>query len=146
MIVLHEPPPLFDEIVGRFKLQLGAEIIFAWGQVIYNPTNVDIPPQLIAHEEKHGQRQHGNPEGWWRRYLVDDMFRLEEEVHAHIAEYQHLIGPDSIRNQRRSALKETAKRLAAPLYDFGPLVTRKTATELLKSAMGEGPVMAEGHA
>ncbi|MCH7720425.1 MAG: hypothetical protein IH988_05470 [Planctomycetes bacterium] len=134
MRIVYDVPPLFDEISARFELPPKG-VIFAWGDIIYNPTRVDIPHQLIAHEAVHGRRQAGDPEGWWRRYLVDNVFRLEEEIHAHIAEYLALMGPTSGRQQRRSALKLTARRLAAPLYGYGPLVTRKTAIGLLRAAL-----------
>jgi hypothetical protein len=134
MRIVHEVPPLFDEISARFNLA-GKSVIFAWGGVIYNPDRVNIPPQLMAHEAVHGRRQAGDPEGWWRRYLVDDVFRLEEETLAHIAEYQSLLGMSPNRQRRRSCLKTTARRMAAPFYGYGPLVTRRTAAGLMLAGL-----------
>ena len=55
-------PPMIEEIRARFKFPAGGAVIFAWGDTIYNPQGVDIPPQLIAHEDVHGRRQNGDPD------------------------------------------------------------------------------------
>ena len=59
MRIIYDRPPLFEEINARFKLPSG--VIFAWGDIIYNPTRVHIPPSLMAHEAVHGRRQAGDP-------------------------------------------------------------------------------------
>ena len=92
MRIVYESPPLFDEISARFKLPPKG-VIFAWGDIIYNPSRIDIPHQLIAHEAVHSRRQDGDPEGWWRRYLVDDVFRLDPDddpVHPPLARIQRV--------------------------------------------------------
>jgi hypothetical protein len=60
-------------------------VIYAFGGFIYNPTHMTIPPELMAHETVHGQRQGDNPLGWWEQYLGDMNFRIVEELLAHRA-------------------------------------------------------------
>lgn len=110
-------------------------MIFAWGDVIYNPRRVSITPCLEAHEKTHAIRQAvlGGPELWWERYLQDAAFRLAEEVIAHHVEYQvrvrELSGKDCRINRRR-LFQETARRLASPIYGYALPVDR--ARGLLK--------------
>ncbi len=118
-----------DEIDEKFHVR-GKPVIYAWGTTIYNPSNFDIPPQLMAHEAVHGQRQGSDIVGWWRRYIDDVAFRLAEEIPAHRAEYLALVGGQPNRQQRRQALKKTAKRLAAPLY--GMAISRARAAVILR--------------
>jgi hypothetical protein len=127
-------PPLFDEIDAAFKIA-GKPVIFAWGDVIYNPCRIEITPELFTHEAVHHrqQREGGGPETWWRRYIADEAFRLEQEIPAHAAEYAafcqtHLKG--NARNQRRLYFHSVASRLSSPLY--GGLIRYEEARRLLK--------------
>lgn len=133
MRVISERPPMFDEIDARFRIA-GKPIIFAWGDVIYNPAGIAIPPHLMAHEEFHGwrQTQWTSIEQWWKDYIDNDAFRLEEEILAHQVEYRTLLRVSSNRRARRGYLKQTAKRLAAPLY--GRMITLAKARKVLLEA------------
>ena len=123
-------PPLYPEIDQAFNIE-GKSIIFAWGDTIYNPTGVDIPPHLIAHEEEHGRRQGDDVEGWWRKYMVDATFRLEEEIVAHRAEYNYFVDDGAPRQKRRRMLKLIAKRLSSGLY--GRMLTYAEAKDHILS-------------
>lgn len=132
-IVVVDRPPVWDRCVeafGREQLE-GKPVVFAWGRKLFNPTNAPIPRPLAAHEAVHGQRQEAyidfpgyvpsegdvaNDEritAWWERYLCEPLFRLDEEIYAHRAEYEAYLrrhGP------RRSDLEMIAGRLSGPLY------------------------------
>ena len=120
-------PPLWDEINKVFKIGK-RKVIFAWGDTIYNPSGMAIAPQLWDHERVHGHRQGSDVEGWWRRYMEDPVFRLNEEIPAHIAEYEYM-NRSGTRNERRMALKLVAGRLADPLY--GRIISPAKARKLL---------------
>lgn len=124
---VRDLPPNYREIDKKFKIG-NKKIIFAYGNRIYNPSGIEIPPQLRDHEYVHCYRQKGQPEEWWRAYIDDPVFRLNEEIPAHIAEYENLIRHGS-RNERRMAAKLVSERLAAPLY--GGLITKAKAKKLL---------------
>lgn len=132
MKVVRDFPPLFDEINAAFNVR-GKDVIFAWGDTIYNPRGIDIHPSLIDHEATHGQRQGIDIAGWWRRYIDDDHFRLIEEAAGHRAEYLWWMTHGN-RKEKRAALKKTAARLAAPLY--GGLVTQTQAKVVIKESEG----------
>lgn len=106
-------------------------VIFSWGDRIFNPSNASITRELFAHEAVHGERQlafnseagaEGSVLEWWDRYLGDPLFRLDEELRAHMAEYKA-----SVKRHGHSprALNNMAERLSGPLY--GELVTMAQA-------------------
>lgn len=138
MEVITEYPPLIDMIDAKFKVR-GKDVIFSWGDKIYNPKRVPVPVELVAHEKMHGLRQGNDIEGWWTRYCDDDEFRLVEEVMAHAAEYLCVTRSIGInRNTRRRVFAVTAGRLANPLYQYGPLVKgTEGAKRLLKDCLLE---------
>lgn len=127
MRIVIARPPLYDLINSKFRIA-GKSVFFAWGDVIYNPAGVQIPPSLIAHESVHGRRQGSDIEGWWGRYIDDPQFRLAEEIPAHIAEYRFLC-ENAGRHDRRAGLAIIAKRLSGPLY--GGLISFSDAKKLL---------------
>ncbi len=133
-VEIFERPPLFDLIDRTFGIA-GKPVIFAWGDIIYNPMRIQLTPALKAHEATHARRQNkwlGGPEQWWHDYCSSKAFRLDEEIRAHCVEYRMLIGRNSNRAGRRRALAQTAKRLASPLY--GGFISTANARKVLLGA------------
>ncbi|HEX6992373.1 MAG TPA: hypothetical protein VF151_10825 [Gemmatimonadales bacterium] len=133
MEIVIARPPMFEEIDATFNVA-GKPILFAWGDKIYNPENAPVTRALQAHEYVHGTRQgHAdrNIEAWWKRYIADPQFRLEEEIPAHRAEYQFLRRSTRDRNRWNAYLVTVAGKLASPLY--GKLVTDAQARQMLRA-------------
>lgn len=145
MKIIIDNPPNMDELDAQFQVR-GRPIIYAWGDVIYNPLNVVVPPQLRTHEAVHCRRQRaleGGPEEWWRRYLDDPEFRLAEELVAHQAEYLTFVGlKGANRKRRRAYLNVVAERLAGEMY--GRLVTRKQAMKLITGPVDPEELVTDG--
>jgi hypothetical protein len=119
--VLIERPPVYERCDAQFKIA-GKPILFAWGDTIFNPEGVEIPPELFAHEAVHGKRQLNiGIEHWWDRYLDFPVFRFAEEELAHRAEYQAYARRHPNPRKRMLVLDAIAERLSGPLY--GNLVT-----------------------
>lgn len=131
MKIIHSRPPNFDIIRKAFPLANRWGIIFAYGDTIYVPSGNELPPELIAHEEVHGERQlKMGVDAWWDEYIKSVSFRYEEELLAHRAEYAKICEIGS-RQVRRSSLKVIAKKLSDPLYDN--MTTQKKAIEDLST-------------
>ncbi|MQB00222.1 MAG: hypothetical protein GEU78_08010 [Actinobacteria bacterium] len=135
MKVVHDYPPLYAEIAAAFPIK-HRSVIFAWGDAIYNPHSLVLNDALRAHEDVH-RMQHesyeGGPEAWWRRYIADKAFRLDQEVPAHAAEYMvHAVLADS-RKRRRYLLSQIARKLSSATY--GPMVGQRKALELLRKEL-----------
>lgn len=128
MRVIVAYPPMFEEIAAAFPTARKPGVIFSWGETLYNPSGRDIKPQLMAHEAVHSQRQ-GTTDAsireWWKAYINDPAFRLEEELLAHRAEFRAMRASTKDRNARERELDEIARRLASPLY--GALLSYRQA-------------------
>lgn len=130
MEIRFERPPLWAEIDAKFHVE-GKPVIFSWGEIIYNPQHIAIPPELIIHEAAHGQRQRNvdyirgsGIAQWWLQYIQDEDFRYVEELLAHRAEYAFLAAGVKDRNKLNSLLVRTAARLTSPLYGWSrPIYT-----------------------
>jgi hypothetical protein len=124
-------PPNFDQILAAFPDADKPGVIFAFGHDIYNPSGGVIPPALLAHEAVHCHRQSTAADLWWEQYIADPMFRYQEELFAHVAEYKAQAGRLD-RNLRAKLLMATAARLCAPLYNYQPPRSLSVAMRDLK--------------
>ena len=116
MKVIIARPPNYAEIADKFPLCAG--VIFAYGDKIYDPDGEGVSAALVAHETVHGNRQiKMGVEKWWRSYLDDVGFRLDEELPAHRAEYFRATRGSSLK-QKAAMLDHIAGRLVSPLYLF----------------------------
>ena len=107
-------PPNFEKINNAFHVA-GQAVLFCYGDIICNPYGVEIPPQLIKHEEVHSRQQGSDVEGWWDKYIEDPEFRWEQELEAHVVEWKEYCkrhGGD----KRIAYLKIVAERLSSPIY------------------------------
>lgn len=86
-VVKNERPPNW-EIINLLNPPKGS--VFAWGEDIYNPDNVEVFEDVQFHESIHGQRQGNQIENWWNRYLTDKQFRLEEELIAYAEQCKYI--------------------------------------------------------
>jgi hypothetical protein len=131
MRIVHQRPPMFSEIAAAFPEAYQPGVIFAWGDVIYNPTGGPIEQELIAHEAVHGERQKAmGIEEWWHRYIAEPQFRVAEEIPAHRAEYRRYCQLQRDRDARARALHRMAIRLASDLY--GQIITYMAAKRAIK--------------
>lgn len=129
--IIIDKPPIFDELLKVFPEAGEPGVIFSWGDKIYNPSGYPIPPQLMAHEAVHGERQIGAIDadgdidgfvrGWWASYMKEPHFRLQEEILAHRVEYKEYCKLTKDREQRVRYLHRMCIRLAGVLY--GNLIT-----------------------
>jgi len=133
MKVVKDVPPNAVDIEKIFPGVTAPErkVLFAWGNIIYNPGDISIPAQLLAHEAvhslQHAKRADG-PDGWWYWYLKDPVFRISQELEAHRVEFEEFSEHNN-RNFRKGYLKDCAKRLGGPLY--GNIITWQFAKKLI---------------
>lgn len=124
-------PPIIDKIAAKFPQAKKPNVLFSWGDTIFNPSGNHISVPLMEHEGVHGERQNGNPETWWDQYLTNDTFRLVEELAAHRAEYAAFSRMAKDRNALAGYLNFVASRLASPLY--GNMISVKEARKEITS-------------
>ena len=128
--IVQGKPPIYDEIV-RVIRRPPAGAVFTWGDILYVPK----PPRgmvqpidewLMEHEHTHSRQQAilGGPEAWWRRYLDDNAFRLQQELAAYRNQYA-LASRHLSRQARRLLLRQLARDLSSSMY--GDIITRAGA-------------------
>lgn len=126
--VIKGYPPNYVEIRRCFPSVAGRrDVLFAYGDTIYQPGGKILTDALRAHEEVHSAQQDGDPAGWWQKYMADPAFRLDQEVPAHRAEYRVLLAQGA----KQDSLDFVVRRLASGLYGHG--ITLQRARELVES-------------
>lgn len=131
MKIVKGPPPNLDEIAAVLPWARRPAVMFTYGDAIYVPSGQQVPAALLEHERVHAERQlafEGGPEAWWRRYLAEPAFRLQEEYLAHRVEYEWWERNGS-RPARRRARVVIGDRLCSPLY--GKCCTKAQARALI---------------
>ena len=131
--IVIDYPPIIEEIKAVFPaVGTTKGVIFSWGDKIYNPDNVHISEALHAHELVHGTRQTSDEAAiikWWRTYLADTEFRINEELLGHKAELAVLFKTQPDRNKRIILAQQVARRLSGPIY--GNAITLSEARKRL---------------
>ena len=128
MKIIIDYPPNFKAIEKKFG-PLSESVIFTYGDTIYSPQQGSLSDHLIVHEEVHSKQQGNDPKGWWKRYLKDDNFRLEQEVEAYKAQYQSFKRAHGDKNLHIRFLHKIAADLSGKMY--GSLVTHREAMNLI---------------
>ena len=109
-------PPNIKLIREHFFLDETKNILYTYGDIIYNPSGTHIPDHLIVHEHTHTIQQGDDPEAWWDRYIKDEKFRLDQEKEAYHNQYQKFCTTEKDRNRRAQFLNHLAHDLSSPMY------------------------------
>lgn len=131
--ISFEKPPVYDDICKTFSI-IPRNVYYTYGDTIYNPDKLDIPPEIIAHEEVHMRQQNYNNEDaslWWGKYLREPEFRLNQEARGYGRQYEVICDIIKDRNQRNKYLFQLATSLSGPLYNN--IIRHSEAMKLIKS-------------
>lgn len=135
--ILTERPPIFNKIIEAGLKPNELKTIYTYGDTIYNPGGMEIPPDLICHEMVHMRQQRemeGGPDGWWDLYLKNANMRLEWEVEAYVAQYKYFCSRKKSRNAQLSILAAIAIILSGPTY--GHMITAEDAIRMVRNEAG----------
>lgn len=128
VVVVHEPPPIYEELVREFNIDWESGVIIAWNGKVYTKDTLD--PQKVIHELVHldEQKKMGN-EAWWQLYIENQQFRLDQEVMAMKAEIRFLRKYIKDREAVFRMIREIVLSLSSPMY--GNIIDQKGAYRLL---------------
>lgn len=131
MKILVAFPPNIKQIAEKFGLTVeqAKNLLYAYGDTIYNPGNHKISRDLIVHETTHSMRQGKNIEAWWKKYLNDSEFRIMEELEAYTNQYKAFCEDQKDRNMRAKFLHRIATDVSGPVY--GNMLSFKDAREVI---------------
>lgn len=117
IMIIQEVLPVIEDL----------SIIYAYGDKIYTPGGQVLTDDLIHHEMVHmSQQKELGPERWWRHYLDNPQFRLDQELEAYIAQWQFIKEDPTLNRERRRALKKfLIESICDPMY--GGMLTPKQA-------------------
>lgn len=133
MQIKREVPPNYDDILK--VLPPNERAVFAYGDTIYAPhipADIELPPDLLVHEETHQQQQGGDPALWWQYYLGDPIFRLKQEIEAYGNQWRYVEGLNIKREGKDRFLEMIATDLSSALY--GNLLTFGEAHSKIRNA------------
>lgn len=128
-------PPNIEKIRNAFG-ELPPNVVFAYGEIIFNPSGMPIPEPCRIHELTHMAQQGADVEGWWDNYINSKKFRFDQELEAFSNEYNCYRTHQKDRNKAAVFLHSCAKRLSSELY--GSLVTHSEAITLLRNHADQG--------
>jgi hypothetical protein len=119
MIIKNEKPPawIYDACIKQFDISKNT--VWTFADTIYNPDNADIPIHLIVHETTHAEQQQHNEEvatAWWKRYLADPQFRVEQEIEAYHNQYKFICTKVKDRNAPFKNLHILAQFMCEKMY------------------------------
>lgn len=123
-------PENYEEIKAAFPAIENMATVFAYGDTLYNPTGAKIPDHLLVHEQTHTKQQAMSPDLWWRQYIADAQFRLQQEVEAYGNQYAYISEIASNR-VRREFLHTFSKTLSSEMY--GSIVSYAEADRLIRT-------------
>jgi len=129
MKIVKEYPPFYKKIL-KSGMHPDDNVIFTFGHTIYNPHDVYIPGDFLIHEAMHSTQQGDNPKKWWKNYLKDPAFRIDQEAEAYAEQYIFLCKITKGREERFRMMSDFARVLASSVY--GSLIGIELARKLIK--------------
>lgn len=132
MEVKRELPPNYEEICKT--LSPNDKTVFTYGQTLYVPhipEDMELPPDLMVHEEIHAKQQ-TNPVEWWNKYLSDQDFRFSQELEAYAAQWNYVNNLEVKRAGKEKFLDMIARDLSGEMY--GNLFSHGEAQSKIRSS------------
>ena len=127
MKILNEQPPILDKIL-KAGMKPKETTVVTYKGILYNPSGVDIPPDIMVHEEVHARQQ--EEDGYLEKYLNDKGFRLDKEVEAFREQYKFVCEMLKDRNWRAKCLHSLAQELSSEVYGLN--ITIKEAIKKIQ--------------
>lgn len=130
MKIIIANPPVYDLICKALGTP-PKNAVFTYGDKLCNPSNGFISPDLMKHEETHSRQQlYIGPDLWWKKYLKDPQFRLENEIEAYQIQFAYFCAKNKDRNAQTRLLHTIAGDLASPMY--GGIITKEDAIKQIR--------------
>lgn len=131
--ISQEKPPqwILDAVKKKWGVEWESDVIFTYGDLITTYRGA-MTEDLLAHEQNHTiqQKEFGGADKWWKKYLEDDSFRLEQELECYRKQYRWLVNNIKNRQEVFFYLTHYAKSLSGEMY--GDLVGFNKAMNLIK--------------
>jgi len=127
---IKEYPPNYEQIKETFPVESTDNVVFTYGDTLYNPHKLKITEDLWLHEEVH-QKQQVDPKQWWDMYCENEQFRLDQELEAYGRQYAYIKSLPIITKERRTFLDFISEILSSNLY--GNIISFKVAESKIRN-------------
>lgn len=115
MKIVNEYPPNYDKIKDVFAVDESAQVVFCYGETVYNPYRLPLRDDLIHHEAVHAKQQDEQIDEWWQKYIDDPLFRVSQELEAYGQQVKFIRQRQGELRAIRAAVS-FSKYLASPVY------------------------------
>lgn len=124
-------PSVYKILHDEFGVEWEDHILITIGDTIHTKDPDIVRPDLLVHEKCHEvqQREMGIKE-WWKRYLEDPRFRLDQECQAYKCQAIWLKKNLNDRNKRFKFIHSMAVDLSSEMY--GKVISYNEAYKFLK--------------
>ena len=128
ILLSKQIPPIYETLRDKFGVDWDSGLIIAFDGRIHSKETPQ--PQKIIHEEVHLKRQNkiGN-EVWWKLYIENEKFRLDEEILAYMAEAKFLKKNIKDRELLFHLKRELAYNMSNEMY--GNIISLREALSIL---------------
>lgn len=109
-------PDIYPTLKEKFGVEFD-DIAITYGDTVYSST--PLASDVAHHESIHIRQQteyDGGAKAWWDRYLIDPVFRYEQELEAYRAQYQFVCRHGRDRNAIARRLIAYANALSGSMY------------------------------
>lgn len=122
MNIVVAKPPIWDQACKHFPIDT-TKVVFAWGEMLYNPGNVPVDDALNEHEDMHRIQQllMGGPELWWQKYFKDPVWRAQQEAEAYGKQYAYVCRQTKDKLQRARYLGHIVADFSGGMYGINML-------------------------
>lgn len=126
----QEIPEIYFDLKSKFGVDWDKGIVIAYGDTIYSKD--PIPDHLFVHEKTHitQQRKLGARE-WYRRYITEDSFRLQQEIEAYQNQVRFIKINIRDREKKNKMVIKLAHDLSGKIY--GNILSFDDALKIIQS-------------
>jgi len=129
MKIVHSRPPNYDLLA--LMLPVSDDFVYCYGDIIYNPSGKELPPDIIFHESIHKRQQGENIDLWYNKYITDPHFRFQQELEAYGEQYSFLC--QHIQDPKFRAKQKESMALALSGEAYGNLVSYGEAESKIRN-------------
>ncbi len=138
--ISQEYPPeyIYKKCVEKWGVDYVKDnIAFTYGDTIFFAKGSDrLPEDLFVHEMTHTKQHREYPGGrdaWWDRYLIDDQFRLSQELIAYRNQYRWVVQNMKSPAKRFEYLMYMAQALSGKMY--GNIISKLEAIQEIRKGV-----------
>lgn len=115
--IINAYPPNYADILAS-GCKPDEKTLYPFGEVLYNPSGQDIRPDILYHEHIHQIQQNNQPEIWWQKYLLDPLFRAEQEIEAYAKQVMWVKEKTKDTEFAEYGIEESAHKLSSEIYNL----------------------------